>query len=226
MTTRAKLQELGLDALREMASRVGVDHDGLQKSKLIGSILDSDSFDASMVPEPTQAEANGETGVTESRERGADRTDTRSGRQEESQRRGPERQGGRGGQGGQGGHDGQGNRSRSRRRRRGPQEPIDESELEVREGILDILPEGYGFLRCSGYLPGEKDVYMAANHIRKNGLRRGDICTGPIRPARAQEKFPALVRVVTVNGMEPENTKHRVSFDNLRPRYPEHRLGL
>ena len=115
---------------------------------------------------------------------------------------------------------------RRRRRGRGQQEPIDESELEVREGILDILPEGYGFLRCTGYLPGEKDVYVSANQVRKNRLRKGDIVSGPIRPARAQEKFPALVRAVKVNGIDPEEAKKRSQFANLTPLFPDERLRL
>jgi len=96
----------------------------------------------------------------------------------------------------------------------------------VREGILDILPEGYGFLRCTGYLPGEKDVYVAANQVRKHKLRKGDICTGPIRPARAQEKFPALLRIVTVNGADPEQARQRVRFADLTPLFPDVRLHL
>jgi len=105
-------------------------------------------------------------------------------------------------------------------------EPIDESTLEVREGILDILPEGYGFLRCSGYLPGEKDVYVAANVVRKAHLRKGDIVSGPIRPARAQEKFPALVRPLKVNGVDPEEAQGRRKFSALTPLFPDDRLRL
>jgi transcription termination factor Rho len=120
----------------------------------------------------------------------------------------------------------QGEGRRRRRRGRGQQEPIDESELETREGILDILPEGYGFLRCTGYLPGEKDVYVSANIVRKTRLRKGDIVSGPIRPARAQEKFPALVRAVQVNGLDPEEAQKRVRFADLTPLFPDMRLRL
>ncbi|MCP3977379.1 MAG: transcription termination factor Rho [bacterium] len=205
MTTRARLQELGLDALREMATSVEVDHDGLQKSKLIAAIVGSEKFEESMLPEQKEeapvkevsAESNGEK-----------RSDDRS-----------KQSGDREGQGG----------SRNRRRRgrsRGSQEPIDESELEVREGILDILPEGYGFLRCTGYLPGDKDAYVAANVVRKHRLRKGDIVSGPVRPARAQEKFPALVRPVQVNGIAPEEAQERPKFASLTPLFPDVRLRL
>ncbi len=202
-----------------MATNVEVDHDGLQKSKLIAAILDSDKFDAAMLPEPIGDEANGEVATVESRPATETRSASGSDEPRERQRQGERSR-----------HDqGEGQSNRSRRRRRGggrQQEPIDESELEVREGILDVLPEGYGFLRCTGYLPGEKDVYVAANQIRKNKLRKGDICTGPIRPARAQEKFPALVRVVTVNGLDPEQAKDRVKWASLTPLFPDIRLRL
>ncbi|MDX2343461.1 MAG: transcription termination factor Rho, partial [Acidimicrobiia bacterium] len=105
-------------------------------------------------------------------------------------------------------------------------EQIDESELEVRTGILDILPEGYGFLRCGGYLPTEQDVYVPANQIRKHKLRKGDICEGPVRPARAQEKFPALVRAIKINDLEPEAAEARPKFASLTPLFPDVRLPL
>src|SRR3989304_5824427 len=68
------------------------------------------------------------------------------------------------------------------------QEAIPEGDLELREGVLDILPEGYGFLRVTGYLPGDRDVYVSATQVRKFGLRKADLVSGPIRPPRTQEK--------------------------------------
>jgi transcription termination factor Rho len=192
-----------------MASSVDVESEGLQKSKLIAAILDSEKFDAAMLPEVVEPEPDAKVAGNGTVGDGADRSG--GGRQDERQQQGDRQQG---------------NRSRRRRRGRGQQEPIDESELEVREGILDILPEGYGFLRCSGYLPGDKDVYVAANVIRKTRLRKGDIITGPVRPARAQEKFPALVRAVTVNGVDPEEAKTRRRFADLTPLFPDDRLRL
>ncbi len=200
-TTRARLQELGLDALREMAGNVDVDPEGLQKSKLIAAILESDKFEASMVPEAPTEEPKAETVDTNG--------DGGRPRRDEGQNQGQGRR-----------------RSRRNRNRNRNQEPIDESELEVRKGILDILPEGYGFIRTSGYLPGDKDAYVAANVIRKAKLRKGDIVEGPVRPARAQEKFPALVRAVTVNGMDPEQAKDRPRFSDLTPLFPDVRLRL
>jgi transcription termination factor Rho len=190
-----------------MAGKVEVDHEGLQKTKLITAIMNSEKFDSKMLPEP--AEPGSEDGQGEAKPRdGSPNGDQRQQKQAHDDR--DQNQGG----------------GRRRRRRGRSQEPVDESELEVREGILDILPEGYGFLRCTGYLPGEKDVYVSANIVRKNKLRKGDICTGPIRPARAQEKFPALVRPVTVNGADPEQARERVKFSSLTPLFPDMRLRL
>ena len=205
-TPRAKLQEFKLPALRELATSVDVDHDDLQKSKLIAAILDSEKFDPAMLPDDAPQEAASRP-----------RSDNDDDRDDSSQSRDSGRE------------DRQGSRSRSRNRNRNRnrnREPIDESTLELREGILDILPEGYGFLRVNGYLPGENDVYVAANLVRKNHLRKGDIIEGPIRPARAQEKFPALVRPVKVNGIDPEEAKGRRKFTKLTPLFPDDRLRL
>jgi transcription termination factor Rho len=224
-TTRARLQDLGLEALREMAGSLEVDHDGLQKSKLISAIIRSDNFDEKMLPDPPPEEevAAVKTDEPTTETTTEPTTETRDDDSSQSSRNGDGRQDrdqsrGDGGDGG--------GRNRRRRNKRRPQEPIDESELEVRAGILDILPEGYGFLRCDGYLAGDMDVYVPANQIRKNKLRKGDICEGPIRPARAQEKFPALVRPIKVNELEPEQAEERPKFASLTPLFPDVRLPL
>ncbi len=213
-TPRARLQELKLPQLRDMASSVDVDHDGLQKSKLIAAILEADKFDESMLPaekEPAKAEKTDD--ASDASDGDSNKGDRKNNDRNNSDRNNDDRQGG----------GRRRNRNRNRNRNR---EPIDESELEVREGILDILPEGYGFLRCTGYLPGDKDAYVAANLIRKARLRKGDIVSGPVRPARAQEKFPALVRAAKVNGLEPEEATDRPKFAKLTPLFPDERLRL
>jgi transcription termination factor Rho len=98
--------------------------------------------------------------------------------------------------------------------------------LETREGILDILPEGYGFLRSAGYLPGDMDAYVPANVVRKSKLRKGDVVSGPVRPARGKEKFPALVRAAEVNGGDPDEAAKRPQFAKLTPLFPDVRLRL
>ena len=94
------------------------------------------------------------------------------------------------------------------------------------DGILDLMPDGYGFIRTDGYLAGEHDVYVGASMVRRNGLRRGDYIAGRVRPARENEKFPALNMIVTLNGEAFEGPTHRVKFSNLTPVYPDERLVM
>ena len=91
-------------------------------------------------------------------------------------------------------------------------------------GVLDIMGDGYGFLRTSGYLPGENDIYVGLATIRKNGLRKGDMVTGATRPARPNDKFAALQKVSAVNGMAPEIMALRPKFADLTPVFPDERL--
>ena len=99
-------------------------------------------------------------------------------------------------------------------------------EGDTRKGILDVLPEGYGFLRCNGYKPSEDDVYVAAGAIKKFRMRKGDLVEGPIRAPRQKEKYPALVEPTKVNDADPELLARRVNFDKLTPLFPDERLKL
>ena len=96
------------------------------------------------------------------------------------------------------------------------------------EGILEILPEGYGFLRSSdwNYLYGPDDIYVSPSQIKRFDLRTGDTVNGQVRPPKDSERYLALLKVEKVNFDEPEKAKHRVAFDNLRPRYPDRRIRL
>jgi transcription termination factor Rho len=211
MTTRAQLQSKSIDELREVAAAAGIETDGLQKSKLIAALMDS-----GQVQEDQPAE---ELDLP----RATPRTDPSERPDFATDEDGEDEDGGRGE--GQQGADGRGGRQRSRRRRE-DQERVPEDQLEVREGILDILPEGYGFLRVTGYKSGDRDVYVSANQVRKFRLRKGDIVSGPIRPPRSKEKFPAVVRIASVNGMDPDEAMKRPKFESLTPLFPDERLRL
>ncbi len=100
-----------------------------------------------------------------------------------------------------------------------------EGFIEV-SGILDVLSDGYGFLRTRGYLPSEDDVYVGTSTIRRNNLRKGDYLTGQTRPARPNEKFAALQRIDTVNGKKLDELGKRVRFADLTPVFPDERLVL
>jgi transcription termination factor Rho len=95
-------------------------------------------------------------------------------------------------------------------------------------GVLEILPEGYGFLRSQdwNYLYGPDDIYVSPSQIKRFDLRTGDTIVGQVRPPKEGERYLALLKVESVNGDDPDKAKHRIAFDNLRPRYPELRLHL
>jgi transcription termination factor Rho len=104
-----------------------------------------------------------------------------------------------------------------------------DSEVVLRgEGVLEVLPEGYGFLRSQdwNYLYGPDDIYVSPSQIKRFDLRTGDTVLGQVRPPKEGERYLALLKVERVNGDEPEKAKHRVAFDNLRPRYPDERIHL
>ncbi|MGW1562126.1 transcription termination factor Rho [Streptomyces sp. NPDC002144] len=174
------------------------------------------------------------------RRKGDDQQGQGGQRQQQSQQQGGGRQD-RGGVGPQddddfeGGRRGRRGRYRDRRGRRGRDE-IGGAEPQLAEddvlipvaGILDIL-DNYAFIRTSGYLPGPNDVYVSLAQVRKNGLRKGDHVTGAVRQPKEgerREKFNALVRLDSVNGMAPEHGRGRPEFNKLTPLYPQDRLRL
>ncbi len=99
-------------------------------------------------------------------------------------------------------------------------------KLITGQGILDILPDGYGFLRAKGYLPGDTDIYVSMSQIRRFNLRRGDEVSGQVRPPKDNEKYHALLKIETVNGEDPEIARKRTFFESLTPLYPHERLKL
>jgi len=133
------------------------------------------------------------------------------------------------------------NNRRDRGRDRGRDRNRDRGHREEREivigpddvllpvgGLLDIL-DSFAFIRTGGYLPSPNDVYVSLQQVRKYGLRKGDVITGSVREPKEgerREKFSALVKVETVNGIEPDNAKERVEFSKLVPLYPQERLRL
>ncbi|RKE21141.1 transcription termination factor Rho [Streptomyces sp. TLI_171] len=111
----------------------------------------------------------------------------------------------------------------------GPEVPLSDDDVLIPvAGILDIL-DNYAFVRTSGYLPGQNDVYVSLAQVRKHGLRKGDAITGAVRQPKdgeRREKFNALVRLDSVNGMDPDSGRGRPEFGKLTPLYPQERLRL
>ena len=99
---------------------------------------------------------------------------------------------------------------------------VDKNEVIYGEGVLEILPEGFGFLRSvdSNYLPGPDDIYVSPSQIKRFGLRTGDTISGQIRPPKDNEKYFALLKIEKINFDDPEIAKDKIIFDNLTPIYP------
>ncbi|WHM36592.1 transcription termination factor Rho [Streptomyces sp. BPTC-684] len=197
-----------------------------------------------------RGERGGERGDRQGRQRGdrdrGDRGDRR-GKGDDQQGQGGQRQQRQGGQQGQQnsgpqddsyddeGRRGRRGRYRDRRGRRGGREEFgaepqvnDDDVLIPVAGILDIL-DNYAFIRTSGYLPGPNDVYVSLAQVRKNGLRKGDHVTGAVRQPKEgerREKFNALVRLDSANGMAADSGRGRPEFNKLTPLYPQDRLRL
>lgn len=93
-------------------------------------------------------------------------------------------------------------------------------------GILEVMPDGYGFIRCENYLPGDHDVYVAPSQIRRFGLKTGDILDGNTRVKTQGEKFAALLYVKSINGYTPEESARRYNFEDMTPIFPNERLHL
>jgi len=97
---------------------------------------------------------------------------------------------------------------------------------EVVTGILEVLEDGFGFIRSDNFLSGSEDVYVSASQIRRFNLRTGDFITGFIRPPKGNEKFRGLMYVTKINGFDPEVAKRRIPFEDLTPIYPEEKIHL
>jgi transcription termination factor Rho len=116
---------------------------------------------------------------------------------------------------------------REERREREEQERVEALKTAPSaSGILDLLPDGYGFMRTSGYLPGPDDIYVSMSQVRKHQLRKGDVVTGKVRQPKDSEKYWALLEVEKVNDIDIDDVKERKNFDKLTPLFPDERFRL
>ncbi len=97
---------------------------------------------------------------------------------------------------------------------------------QLANGILEVMPDGYGFIRCANYMPGDNDVYVAPSQIRRFNLKTGDIIVGNIRVKTQSEKFSALLYVKSVNGFRPDEANKRFNFEDMTPIFPDERIRL
>src|SRR5512139_1611200 len=98
--------------------------------------------------------------------------------------------------------------------------------IELRGGVLEIMSDGIGFLRSGRYQPGPYDVYVSQSQIRRYNLRNGDLIFGQVRPPRESERHYGLLKVESVNGIDPEENRYRSGFETLTPIFPDKRFDL
>ena len=176
---------------------------------------------ASPAPEASAPATTSEGGESEAPSGSSDGDGDRYGGQ---QRQGQQRQGQQGGKG-------KNRRGRDKQRPGGGSGGGGEQVRDDRPsipctGILDVLPDGFGFLRTNGFTQGDRDVYVSLSQIRRFGLRRGDEILGQVREPKDNEKYNALLKIDMVNGVDPDTARKRPMFEQLTPLYPEDRLRL
>jgi transcription termination factor Rho len=248
-TDKSALEGKVAAELHQMAADLGIEgHKGLKKADLVEKILEHTNGEASKATASSTSETFIPPAVPEGGEaygdersssgNGDTRQRPREGRPRDERPRDGRQQGGRpqGGRPEGGQREGGPRRRPSREERRRQREERRQREMEVREeeianaptatGLLDILPEGYGFMRTSGYLPGPQDIYVSLSQVRRFMLRKGDTVTGKVRQPKDNEKYFALLQIESVNGMDPEPAKQRPNFEKLTPLFPNERVRL
>ncbi len=240
---REKYEAMSVTALRALAKEMGLTHiSALKKSELIDAMMEAGMKAEPKADETSEQEREAEQ--TAERSQRMQRTPQRRGeRIERSEQRhergeraerteryergerierpagGYERRGG----GRQEMHD---NR---RAQNQFDRPPVDLAALDSGEsvsGVLEILPDGYGFLRVDQYLPGENDIYVAPSQIRRFNLRTGDVVTGNTRVAGQTERYRALLYMKEINGQKPSDSMRRPLFENMTPIFPNKRIRL
>ena len=234
---REKYESLPLAALRELAKARNMKNiSSLRKAQLIEAMLAQDEKDKAAAAADTPAPA-----------REAQAKSTGDGRRAQEAPTGRERQGTEGRQA-RGAREAREPREPQTREAREPREaretreprerrtersadrpPMDLSSLDSGNhvsGVLEVMADGYGFIRSNNYMPGENDVYVAPSQIRKFQLKTGDIVAGNTRIRAQQEKFSALLYVSAINGMPPSTGMKRAVFEEMTPIFPDHRIRM
>ena len=224
---REKYESLSLATLKELAKARGLKGiSTLRKPELIERMLHEDELEnASKAEENVQEkpqESAAERTQQHSRpqhygrnqERGQDRGQDKN--QERQTEHVQERS-----------QESQADRTQERPQYHAPAETVQQLDSGERaDGILEVLPDGYGFIRCENYLPGENDIYVSPSQIRRFNLKTGDIIKGNIRIKTQGEKFSALLYVTSINGFHPSEGQKRYNFEDMTPVFPNERLKM
>lgn len=227
---REKYESLSAVVLKDLARSRGLKNvSSMKKSDVVELMLAEDERLAKEKKSQEQPERSERP--ARSAERGSERSAERSAERTERPARGerPERSADRGAE-----HADRGSERAERTERTegvrdsaAPDETLMNLDSGVTaNGILEVMPDGYGFIRCENYLPGENDVYVSPSQIRRFNLKTGDIVSGNTRVKTQQEKFSALLYVTTINGYHPSVTQRRKNFEDLTPIFPNERIRL
>ena len=224
--TREKYEALSVTILKDLAKTRGLKHiSTLKKSELIDRMMEEDEKEKqSAQPEKQNTQPEKQNTQPEKQEhlktdqgRGTSVSENRttySGTRNNEQRNSDPRH----------------NENRNNESRNNDDRPAtDLSDLDSgmeASGILEVLPDGYGFIRCANYLPGENDVYVSPSQIRRFNLKTGDIIMGNTRIKTQQEKFSALLYLKTINGMHPSDAAKRYNFEDMTPIFPNQRMRM
>ena len=235
---REKYESLSLATLKELAKARGLKGvSALRKPELIERMLHEDELEnasksqETMQEKPQEENISDSAGVNEEPQQYArpqqyirpqpyirqqDRQPERmQDRNQERQDRQPERA-----------QDRNQERMQERPQYHAPSETAQLDSGERADGILEVLPDGYGFIRCENYMPGENDIYVSPSQIRRFNLKTGDIIKGNIRIKTQGEKFSALLYVTSINGFHPSEGQKRYNFEDMTPIFPNERLKM
>ncbi len=241
---REKLNTLPLAQLREIAKSAGLKGvSGLKKAELIERLVAVDEANKEKA-----AQENENTGSSGAKKRSSSRNAKGSRNTESQKKKSAEKKaGGSEGQESQGRSQNSPANSSADARTEAETKPGTENQPEgdekaaaeesaapdtkldsgiIADGILEVMSDGYGFIRSANYMPGEEDVYVSPSQIKKFGLRTGDILTGKVRVRTQNEKFGALLHLDRVNGILPNEIQNRRNFEDLTPVFPNERLKL
>ncbi|MBO5565512.1 MAG: transcription termination factor Rho [Lachnospiraceae bacterium] len=232
--TREMYESLALADLRGIAKQRGMKRTTtLKKAELVDAMLKQDEEDAKKAAaeqaekaekeEKAEKAAKTEKPAEESAPRQAEKAPSGKKRFSEDRRHPEERK-----------HSDEKRHTDDRREQRAQEQPIQHKDEiaheldsgELANGILEVMPDGYGFIRCENYLPGENDVYVAPSQIRRFRLKTGDIVSGNTRVKTQGEKFSALLYVKSINGYTPEEATRRYNFEDMTPIFPDDKIRL
>lgn len=205
---REKYESLQVAVLKDLAKSRGIKGcSAMKKSEVIEAMLKQDEIDAAARKEETNSSDSKKVAVKSEKAEKTDKSEKAEKCEKES------------------------SASESENQEETEKEKVDDEKKsldsgQIANGILEVMPDGYGFIRCANYLPGENDVYVAPSQIRRFNLKTGDVLTGNTRVKSPTEKFSALLYVKTINGMPPGEAVKRHNFEDLTPIFPDERYKL